>query len=601
MCTIIFQPTPTRMRWFAEKNDNRLRILEKSRFAFICVGPFEETPRVLAEGRRYFVQLGDSSQSTLRNLGIDDFSKISSLCSINGSFALIDIKEDEVTIVSDRFGSIPVFYARLASGEVVISTGYQSLIGLLTPEETGTINEEAIYEFLYMRRLFGTKTYHSNVECLASATCMQVSTKSKKIRMKTYWKPKSEQLSNVRECSQLLEESLEKAVNRKLADDEKKHGLMLSGGLDSRVLLAIGRDRYTSFTNTPKINNEYYIAAELAKLAGSRHFHILRPTNYFSRIFERAITCSNAMTVFYECQFLDYIEELAQHVDTVHLGIGLDILFCGHYMAKYHPTIAGRPMLYFRERKNISHNLEKLFLKTVSYRLKTSSLTEIIAGHKNAGLLESLESSIHEKMDIGRGYGLSGHSLWEFMHLTDFGRHYSVLMGKSLTSRLNVRIPALDNDLYDLSFLLSPKAKINWRAYQQALTRISPELMKVKNSNTNITASYSLFQQSFIQVMRSISRRLSKKHVGGLPGWSDRSWPVVARDMEDDEMIRKTELMVKFGKINDLSFIDQKKVETMYADHTSGKSDHSVLLGLLLTVEYGLLSYSAPTEIVCSA
>jgi len=47
--------------------------------------------------------------------------------------------------------------------------------------------------------------------------------------------------------------------------------------------------------------------------------------------------------------------------------------------------------------------------------------------------------------------------------------------------------------------------------------------------------------------------------------------------------------MVKEGKINDLTFIVPEKIENVYHAHFDGRHDHSVLLGLLLTLEFGLL------------
>ena len=109
--------------------------------------------------------------------------------SLNGTFIHIEVKSSSVTVISDRFGSISLFYAVSAFGELILSTGYKSLLKLLTRNEAGKLCEEAVYEFLYMRRLFGKKTYHNNIACLPSACRMIFDLESKKINYELYWRP----------------------------------------------------------------------------------------------------------------------------------------------------------------------------------------------------------------------------------------------------------------------------------------------------------------------------------------------------------------------------------------------------------------------------
>ena len=145
-------------------------------------------------------------------------------------------------------------------------------------------------------------------------------------------------------------------------------------------------------------------------------------------------------------------------------------------------------MFFILDRIDEQH-LEQIFIENVSYRLKTSDVQAIVKPGAIAHLDQALLNSAKQKFDEGRGCGLSGHRLWEYMHLTDLGRHYSTLMARSLSQYLPVEIPAFENDLYDLAFRLSVKGKVNWRVYLQALRKLSTEAMRVPNSNSNIRAS----------------------------------------------------------------------------------------------------------------
>ena len=176
------------------------------------------------------------------------------------------------------------------------------------------------------------------------------------------------------------------------------------------------------------------------------------------------------------------------------------------------------------------------------------------------------------------------------MHLTDLGRHYSTLMARSLSQYLPVEIPAFENDLYDLAFRLSVKGKVNWRVYLQALRKLSTEAMRVPNSNSNIRASLGPFAQTGINISRGVAARLfPSAPIRRMPQTADRSWSAVRNDLENEFFNSKIDQLADSSAVIDLSFIDPDKLRNIIADHKSKRADHSVLVNLLLTLEYGLL------------
>ena len=509
---------------------------------------------------------------------------------LNGTFFIAIVEKDRATLISDRFGSIPVFVASLNDAGIVIATGYRSVLAQLTPSESGGLSETAVYEFIYMRRLFGTKTYHDRVSCLPSASITKINSVGKVIESVQFWKPKVTELDRGENEPARLVESLKSASRMYMRDDVERYGLMLSGGLDSRGLLSLGRSRYSTFTTAPSQNNEYKIARELARNFGAEHKFLLRNPDHLVENFSSMVLASNAMTVFHECQFMEHAETIASEVDVVHMGIGLDIMFCGHYMFKHRPSLFGRPALFFILDRIDEQHLEQIFIENVSYRLKTSDVQAIVKPGAIAHLDQALLNSAKQKLDEGRGCGLSGHRLWEYMHLTDLGRHYSTLMARSLSQYLPVEIPAFENDLYDLAFRLSVKGKVNWRVYLQALRKLSTEAMRVPNSNSNIRASLGPFAQTGINISRGVAARLfPSAPIRRMPQTADRSWSAVRNDLENEFFNSKIDQLADSSAVIDLSFIDPDKLRNIIADHKSKRADHSVLVNLLLTLEYGLL------------
>jgi len=359
------------------------------------------------------------------------------------------------------------------------------------------------------------------------------------------------------------------------------------------MLLAVGRERYTTFTTARTINNEVEVASSLANQVESEHIYLQRQESYLADIFSRATILSNAMTAFYECQFVGFQDELSEHVDVIHTGLFLDVFFCGHYLYKEHPQFLRRPRLDFQLKELVNGSEERDFLDNVSYSLKTSSILDICDDRRAEELRACLSRSITNKMKHGREHGFARHDLWEYMHLTDLGRHYSMLMVASLKGRLGVAVPALENNLYDLAFMIPAEMKVNWNVYLRTLRKLSNSFSRVRSANNNLSPRYPLRVQAGLNIGRSALRRFGMLRSAGMPVPEDRSWPRLSSDLMHPDIRKKLESMVKEGKINDLTFIVPEKIEKVYRAHLDGRHDHSVLLGLLLTLEFGLLRSSA--------
>ncbi len=593
MTTVIVNPSTARVqKWMARSHQSSILLQHEDVIA--RSNPLFEAPKISDYKSCVVLSFGEANNNfagSNKDKNLTHSEICQSARSSQGSFLQIIVYNEGCKIVTDRFGSVPMFYAISDDSELILSSCYNDMVRELLDAEKGGIREELIFCFLFLRRLVGDHAYHSNISVLASGSTTKFDLRTGTRSVERYWAPSMPLITNHRVATELLSDALRGAVERQMKMNvDKRSGLMLSGGLDSRALLAIGGNRYTCFSNTPAQNNEFDIAKQLADGLKAPFVYLQRPADYFSRIFDDAIECSNAMTVFYEAQFIEYLEEISSHADSIHLGLGLDIFFCGHYMNKYHPKIWGRPALYFQKSALDGGSFERRYLEEVSYRMKTSKLKDIVQESQWNCLYDSLVQLVGAKADSGRGDGLEGHALWEYMHLTDFGRHYSMLMANSMRGKIDVCVPALDADLYDLAFAISPELKVNWSVYLAAIRRLDPRLFQIRNSNTNIRASWGLYRQTGVQLTRGILRRIGFSSLSGLPSVKDRSWPLVSEDMSSITMKQKVDRMISYGKIRDLSFIDQEKLDRAYQDHSHGRANHAVLFGLMLTLEHGLLN-----------
>jgi len=127
-----------------------------------------------------------------------------------------------------------------------------------------------------------------------------------------------------------LESALREA-GRRWTSDPARHGLMLSGGIASRVVAAVASRPMPASTLGDRENREARTARRVAQAAGWAHRFLRRTPDHCARILESAVELSAGMVRFDHCQFLGLPDEVHTTCDAVFVEEPLDALFKGPY------------------------------------------------------------------------------------------------------------------------------------------------------------------------------------------------------------------------------------------------------------------------------
>ncbi|HIB56561.1 MAG TPA: hypothetical protein EYO53_06230 [Alphaproteobacteria bacterium] len=519
----------------------------------------------------------------IRTPDLADFAK-----SLDGGFLILlhNSAAHTLDVITDRFGSYAFYYVDEGGGRM---RGSLSLIEAAS-EDAGPIDEDAIFEFFYLRRLLGEKTFLRDCRYQASASILTSGPNG--LSIERYWQPDYNQTKLGREeAADAIVNALRDSVRLHMeggADQKRRYTLFLSGGLDSRALLAAAEGPLDSVTTCLEPNNEVSVAREVAKCAGSPFTYIARPTMPYDGHIEDAVSMSGGQQIFSEGQFLAYAPLLAGHADCYFIGLGLDIFFGGLYLPKEPVRWFGRKTLHSRLLP-LSSDLVGDYLNKIKYRLSTTNPWRFVKADRRHDMSERLRGSVEQILRQGRERGARDYDLWEYMHVHNLSRHYSFPMIQSVRTWAECRAPALSNKLFDISLRLAAAEKVNSGAYLRALRQMSPALMAIRNANTNISAGMPYWQQSFIRAGRFFSNRLfgSKFLLG--PTNDQRSWPrpcdVLAVSKTLQDAVAK---LPKSDALSTLSFMDLNEISTIVDEHQRGSHDHAVALFVLLTVERAL-------------
>jgi asparagine synthase (glutamine-hydrolysing) len=255
---------------------------------------------------------------------------------LNGMFgvAIWDVKRRRLVVARDAMG-IKLIYYRLSDGK--LSFGSEIRPVLAAEDSRPQVDPAALNLFLRFRYTPSPLTIFQGVRKLAPGTMLVV--ENGNCREERWYDFSPEPFSKPpddREAAEELFELYRVAVKRHLLADVPV-GILLSGGLDSGLLLALmnehGRDwpAYTIGYGKSFADDELVDAAITASLLGARHTQVRLNQEEFEkalpnivRFLEEPVAASSIVPMYFVCQ------RARQDVKVVLLGQGPDELFGGY-------------------------------------------------------------------------------------------------------------------------------------------------------------------------------------------------------------------------------------------------------------------------------
>ena len=255
---------------------------------------------------------------------------------LNGMFgvAIWDVRKKKLVVARDAMG-IKLIYYKLANG--VLSFGSEIRPVLAAEDARPDLDPAAVNLFLRFRYTPSPLTIFRDVRKLAPGSMLVVENGA--CREERWYDFRPEPFDPMPSDGAAIEQLFELyrgAVKRHLLADVPV-GILLSGGLDSGLLLALmnehGRDwpAYTIGYGQQFADDELVDAAATAALLGGRHHQVRLDQEEFEkalpnivRYLEEPIAASSVVPMYFVCQ------RARQDVKVVLIGQGPDELFGGY-------------------------------------------------------------------------------------------------------------------------------------------------------------------------------------------------------------------------------------------------------------------------------
>jgi asparagine synthase (glutamine-hydrolysing) len=265
-----------------------------------------------------------------REWGTDVFNHL------NGMFGLAvwDVNKKRLVVARDAMG-IKLVYYRISDGRLTFGSEIRAIHA--AEDSRPEVDPVALNMFLRFRYTPSPRTIFQGIRKLASGTMLVV--EGGKCREERWYNYKPVPFSSKKEDEEAREELLQlyrAAVRRHLLSDVPV-GILLSGGLDSGLLLALMKEHgeswpaYTIGYGETFEDDELADAAETASLFGARHVTIKLDQAEFERSLPKIVECLEEPIAASSIVPMYFVSRRAREDVKVALnGQGPDELFGGY-------------------------------------------------------------------------------------------------------------------------------------------------------------------------------------------------------------------------------------------------------------------------------
>lgn len=499
-------------------------------------------------------------------LKLRDFSFLKE---IDGLYAAVvyDADSQKVSLISDRYGLRPCYWT-IFQDSLVWSSELKALLAL--PGFQPQIDPLAVEDFLGLRYLIGNRTWLKHVELLPAATVLTWDLSARSFHQARYWwwdqiAPLEDTLTAPQIADRLGEYFIAAVKQQSLTPE--KVGLTLSGGLDSRAILAAMPDLgypIQAVTYGRAGCEDLQIATRVAKLKPA-HLHVvqLNAENWLTarlpKIWETDGSCSLIHLQFIAA--LDLIREKNLFEVILH-GSGAAL-------------IKGSNASLFN-RNQLNYHIEKV--------LNLNGFSRSPQHH--ASVLERFNAYFDS-------IGASSHILYIDNRIRSFLLKDSRL---SINSGIECRLPFLNNGLQEFLYAVPNELKANNQLYSAMLLRHFPRFYQnIPRQGTGEPISPPGWVRKTRKVGQRVIQKLQRelKPLGvtlptHLTALKNRDFCDYTAWMREEPARSQFEAILKNPSAHYPEFLEQHQVLaewTQYLNSGTGSFDR---LGQVLTLEVWL-------------
>lgn len=518
--------------------------------------------RLVADG--YLLELGTEAELILRLYqarGIDFVGDLEGVFVL----ALWDGKRECLLVANDRFGLIPTYYAHY-DGRLVFAPQVRGILADATFDKR--LDLTGLAQFLRFQRLLGDRTFFQGLHLLPYGSVLAFDQRNDTLNVSHYWDfdqvpawPKDATFENaVAETGRLLRRAVE-------ARTEAQHrvGVYLSGGLDSRTLLALTSQVHSSVPSltygVPGCRDLAY-AERIARRVGSPHRSVLLDDGRWVRDeVDLHLDITEGFVTWTHCHAAKTLPLARELIDVNLTGFNGDQLLGARAIEHALPTADSVDDLDFSAR------MYRHFTQDFSW----PGLTEIEARFL---LTDRFYSQIRDRAFESLTQALTAVEEYEYSRRIDYlaavhhGNRLSNMNVVYQRAYFEARYPFCDYDLLDWVYSMPTDYRLNDRLYLAVINREIPEVTWIPRDTdgqllTNhmlIRKTHGMWQRARRRILQDQRRIISEDPEGWLRR-DLRSW---------------AEHLLFSPRTLERGFYNPDFLRTLFERHMAGSEVHTI-------------------------
>lgn len=478
---------------------------------------------------------------------------------------------DRLAIVTDRLGTYPVYYAEVA-GTIVFSTSIQAI--LQHPDLDPAVEMDGLCSYLAFNRVPGVDTPFEGIHTLPPGTIATIDLATAALDIERYWRLEYEPID--RSFSYFVDRFVEllQQVFAERAPDNRRYGILLSGGSDSRLLLSAG-EVPIAYHLADWMSREARTAERVAFLEDA-DFHLLRrPDDHIERMLDHVPSRMNFNGRFDQAHINGFDDRIREECDVLVTGLYGDSFFKGGLVPAFDldfGPVGSITAPIERTVDSVEDYMEALDGSLPPFAEGSRSIESILRANlvRRDGTVAFHDipySSLYELALFSSYYPLSNDSDYHYFGLGQMVPQWT---------------PFLDNRFIDLACSMPVRYHLRRDIINAALRALSPELSAIPHSETGVRPSsrfpldYGKKYGSLFWRKHVLDERLPQPYYSRGP-WRDRGVVLRERDFSRAILDRNDELL------ETLPFLDREAAYDCYDAHMAG-ADYTKELYTLFTV-----------------
>lgn len=488
---------------------------------------------------------------------------------VNGSFAAAfwHVRERRLLLVTDHIGSHPLYYAQVRE-RIVFGSGARAVAQ--APDLPLAVNRVTMAQILAFEHALGDETLFAGVHLLPPATLLRFEdgratcTTYEDFQYPEYYESHDEDYY----IDQLVD-YIRQAVARQTRGPAPL-GVLLTGGLDSRTLLAmLDRTAFDLVTMTfgqPGCDDLRY-AREVARALHVPHQAFVLPADYLMHQAAHGVRLTDGLKSCIHMNMLGCLDQVTQQAKVLYKGFLGGTIY--GYVVERESLLPLRDDDWFAA---VFKRRNRVFRPHEAVQLYSEPMGREVADVPVAGLRAALARSKA--------------SFWvdkdSYFDLYEEDVRFTLLGVELARSRAQVRTPLADKDLLRFAAGVPPGFRMNQHTFRQAFAKAFPQLAKFPSTTTG----YPL-----LPCFRDLQMRADEQMRWWLRnhGWN---WVPVPQERPYADyagwlrgVLRPwVEETLLVPQSLDRGYFQPAYIRKLVAEHMAGQ-EHTHKLGVLLTLE----------------